>query len=150
MSTTRPVRSPPSSKPTAAGRYVHSTTRPGRTTSVTDPLGAVTRTAYDAVGGSSSRPIPRGAETHVEYDDRWVGRAGSPTLGAEQRFGYDRAGRRTSATNANGVTTTYAYDAVGNLTTVTEAADAAQLAADSDTHTRRHDTYTYARARPDS
>jgi YD repeat-containing protein len=66
---------------------------------VTDPLGAATTTAYDAVGDATAVTDP---------------------LGHTTTYGFDAANRQTSVTDPLGHTTTAAYDADGDVAAVTD------------------------------
>jgi YD repeat-containing protein len=106
-----------------------------RVTSVTDALGAVRSSTFDAEGNRLRSIDPRGYATYMTYDPlgrqthtqdalggvTYVGydRAGQAVvrldpLGYPAYMGYDPAGRQRYATNALLQTTTQGYDLVGN------------------------------------
>ncbi|WP_438306865.1 DUF6531 domain-containing protein (plasmid) [Streptomyces sp. HUAS TT11] len=74
----------------------------GNLTTVTDPLGSITRTAVDAVGNVTKR---------TDADQRATA------------YGYDKLDQLTTVTAPGGAATTYAFDAVGNVTKRTDAND---------------------------
>ncbi|MFF4330195.1 putative T7SS-secreted protein [Streptomyces sp. NPDC001591] len=111
-------------------------------TAETDPTGATTRSAYDALNRLLTRTDPLGHTTRFTYDEagrltsvvRPDGRGiraeynplGLPVKvthpdGLTSLATYDATGNRTSSTAPDGTTTRYAYDARGHLSSVTDA-----------------------------
>jgi YD repeat-containing protein len=74
----------------------------GNPTEVTDPLGGVATTAYDALGKVIGRKDADGRTTSYGYDD--LDRLTEVTApdGAVTAYGYDRLGNLTERTDANG------------------------------------------------
>ena len=91
-----------------------------RVTSVTDPLGHATVTAYDANGRKSSITDANGHATSFVYDVRGHVIDTDYPDGTSTHEGYDARGRRTSMTDQMGKTTLYGYDDQGQLTSVTD------------------------------
>lgn len=117
----------------------------GNLESVTDPLGRVGNSGYDAlgrlrqsiqnVGGTGEQRAqtsmsydavdnltavidPKGLTTHYEYNGLGnLVRLVSPDTGTAT-YGYDAAGNRTRQVDARGVETQYQYDALGRLTNI--------------------------------
>ncbi|WP_371502316.1 DUF6531 domain-containing protein [Kitasatospora sp. NBC_00374] len=86
----------------------------GNRTSVTDPTGAVTVTAYDEVNRPVTVTDPLGNVTATTYSPtNQVLTVTDPTT-AKATYGYDTLGRLTSVTDALGKATAYGYDAAGN------------------------------------
>ncbi|MFD5257292.1 DUF6531 domain-containing protein [Streptomyces bobili] len=102
----------------------------GSPTSVTDPLGGVTTTAYDAVNNVVKHTDADKRTTIYGYDK--LDRLTEVTApgGAVTTYGYDKAGNVTTRTDANAHVTTYGYDAARRLTSVTDPLE-------------RETTYTY-------
>lgn len=104
----------------------------GNLTSQTDPDGAQTTYAYDAVGRLTSSVDPDGntpggsATDHtsaIAYDENDRETKRTDPLGAAILYGYDSAGNLTSLTDRRGNVTTYVYDANARLTTVQQKPD---------------------------
>ncbi|MFE7612307.1 DUF6531 domain-containing protein [Streptomyces celluloflavus] len=92
----------------------------GNPTKVTDPLGGVTTTAYDAVGKVVERKDADGRTTSYGYDGLdQLAKVTAPG-GAVTAYGHDKLGNLTKRTDANGHVTAYGYDAVHRLTSVTD------------------------------
>ncbi len=92
----------------------------GNPTKVTDPLGGVTTTAYDALGKVVERKDADGRTTSYGYDDLdQLAKVTAPD-GAVTAYGYDKLGNLTERTDANGHVTAYGYDATHRLTSVTD------------------------------
>ncbi|MFJ2137072.1 DUF6531 domain-containing protein [Streptomyces sp. NPDC087228] len=92
----------------------------GNPTKVTDPLGGVTTTAYDAVGKVVERKDADGRTTSYGYDDLdQLAKVTAPG-GAVTAYGHDKLGNLTERTDANGHVTAYGYDAVHRLTSLTD------------------------------
>lgn len=101
----------------------------GYVTAVTDPTGAVSRTAYDVLGRPVTRTDPEGRTTTLSYDA-----AGNITTvaapgGRVTRYAYDAEGRVTARVDPRGAvaggdagrfTTRFGYDLDGNQTTVAD------------------------------
>jgi RHS repeat-associated protein len=87
---------------------------------VTDPLGGVTRYAYDALGRQTAETNPNGETTSYAYDA--LGRVLSVTdpNGNSEAFAYDALGRILTASDPNGAVALYAYDASGNVIRLVE------------------------------
>jgi RHS repeat-associated protein len=88
-------------------------------TSVTSPLGSVTRYGYDAAGNLISVTDPKGRVTGYEYDAagrlvRIVAPDGSATT-----YAYDAAGNLIRRTDAEGRIWQFVYDAANRLASVT-------------------------------
>ncbi|MGW1604563.1 DUF6531 domain-containing protein [Streptomyces eurythermus] len=92
----------------------------GNPTKVTDPLGGVASSAYDAIGRVLERKDADGRTISYGYDD--LDRLTKVTApdGAVTAYGYDKLGNLTERTDANGHITAYSYDAVHRLTSVTD------------------------------
>jgi RHS repeat-associated protein len=92
----------------------------GRTTSIKDPLGNVTRTAYDTLpaSGSFGLPIsityPDGTTAAMAYDSRGNLTQYRDGAGNVTAYAYDAKDRRTTVTDALNGVSRYAYDSAGN------------------------------------
>ena len=94
----------------------------GNMTSMTDPLGRVTRYTYDDEHHRLTQTDALGRVTKWTYDDDGsVIKTVAPDSGVSEAT-YDNAKRLTSTTDAAGNTTRYDYDANGRLITTTNAA----------------------------
>lgn len=94
--------------------------RHNRLLSRTDPLGNVTRSTYDEHGRMTALERPDGRRARAEYNalglpTRIVGTDGNVT-----RQTFDERGNRTSVTEPSGGTTRFTYDSGGGLTSVTD------------------------------
>ncbi|MFZ2655615.1 MAG: RHS repeat-associated core domain-containing protein [Victivallales bacterium] len=92
----------------------------GFITSLTDPLGHVTQTEYDADSRPSKTIDPLGRATSSSYDN-----AGRPILFTDARGfkivqEYDSTGNLVSFKDKNGAETKYAYDKNNRLLTTTD------------------------------
>ena len=98
--------------------YVHDDA--GLLTQATDPLGNVTRWAYDAAGNLEATTDAKEHVTSYGYDDAdlltSIRRADETTL----RRGYDGDGNLTSTTDGAEHATTYEYDARNRVTASTD------------------------------
>ncbi len=92
----------------------------GNPTKVTNPLGGVTTTAYDALGKLVERKDADGRITSYGYDDLDQLTKVTAPDGAVTAYGYDKLGNLTERTDANGHVTAYGYDATHRLTSVTD------------------------------
>lgn len=121
----------------------------GQVTSVTDPLGKITRYEYDQLGRVSKQIAPDLGETTYTYDDNgnvlsttdptgamstatydYLGRTVTSTAVVRQsgtnyttNYTYDTAGRPWQVTSAAGVNSTTTYNAVGETLTVKDGAN---------------------------
>lgn len=92
----------------------------GLVSSVTDPLGNITKEEYDADSRPSKTIDPLGRATSTSYDS-----AGRPILFTDARGfklvkEYDGVGNLVSFKDKNGAETKYAYDANSRLLTTTD------------------------------
>ncbi|MFH8290293.1 DUF6531 domain-containing protein [Streptomyces sp. NPDC018059] len=92
----------------------------GNPTKVTDPLGGLTTTAYDALNKVVERKDADGRTTTYGYDDLDQLTKVTAPGGAVTAYGHDKLGNLTERTDANGHVTVYGYDAVHRLTSVTD------------------------------
>ncbi|MGW6792421.1 DUF6531 domain-containing protein [Streptomyces chartreusis] len=92
----------------------------GNLTSVTDPLGGVTSTAYDAVGNVTKRTDANKRATTYAYDKLDQLTTVTAPGGADTIYDYDTVGNVTKRTDANNHSTTYGYDEARRLTSVTD------------------------------
>lgn len=94
----------------------------GAVTQVTDPLGNVTRSTYDAAGNLEATTDAKRQVTTYDYDagdlQTAIHRADRTTL----RTSYDGDENVTDTTDGAGNTTRYAYDELGRQSTVTDPA----------------------------
>ncbi|CAN5528881.1 hypothetical protein BH11PLA2_BH11PLA2_49400 [soil metagenome] len=90
----------------------------GRTASVTDPLGRITRFGYDAAGNLTNSNSGGGLVNGFEYDSRGNLVSFNDPAGNKTRYTYDSRGDVTSLTDALGNTTTYSYDSESNLVSI--------------------------------
>jgi RHS repeat-associated protein len=102
----------------------------GRVTSVTDPLGHVTQTHYDAVGNVDSTTDAAGKMTQISYDANDEPTTVTRPDGHTTQTTYDAAGAVASQTDAAGKTVSFERDALGRLAQRTDPLD-------------RHTTYAY-------
>ncbi|WP_405894959.1 DUF6531 domain-containing protein [Streptomyces sp. NBC_00104] len=95
----------------------------GNLVTVTDPLGGVTSTEYDAVGNATKRTDADKRVTTYGYDR--LDRLTTVTApdGGKTAYDYDAAGNLTKRTDANNHATGYAYDAARRLTSATDPLD---------------------------
>ncbi|MER8105536.1 DUF6531 domain-containing protein [Kitasatospora sp. NPDC094016] len=91
-----------------------------RPVTATDPLGNTTTTGYDADGRITSTTDPTGAKTTSTYDPRGLLASVTDALGNTQAYGYDADGLRTSAVTPTGDRTTYAYGPNGEVSASTD------------------------------
>ncbi|MBC7367997.1 MAG: RHS repeat protein [Undibacterium sp.] len=93
----------------------------GNMTSMTDPLGRVTRFTYDDEHHRLTQTDALGRLTQWTYDDDGnVTKTVAPDGGITKST-YDEGKRMTATTDAAGNTTRYTYDANGRIATLTEA-----------------------------
>ncbi|MDD4591751.1 MAG: DUF6531 domain-containing protein [Parabacteroides sp.] len=109
-------------------------------TSQTDPLGNITRYAYDlkrnltritypdnttttytydAMNNMTSETDPLGKTTIYTYNSLNLVTSVTDPKGNITQYGYDTSGNLTSVTDALNKTTTYQYDSRGNITSIT-------------------------------
>ncbi|MET9465969.1 LamG-like jellyroll fold domain-containing protein [Streptomyces sp. NPDC006544] len=107
---------------TPGGRRTTATHNPaGEVLTVTDPLGGVTKSAYDGLGRTIATIDATNRKTTTAYD-----LLGNPTLVTDFGTGdtalratsseYDADGNVTASTNANGARSAYTYDALSRMT----------------------------------
>ena len=84
-------------------------------TSITDPLGNVTKYTYDASGNKASATDPNGNTTTYVYNTFGQLIQSTNSLGGKTIHSYDSFGNEATNTNAIGSTMTYTYDAVSRL-----------------------------------
>ena len=93
-------------------------------TSVTDPVGLVSTTAYTAWDATESTNTPGGGGQSVTYTvDRapdTVTTTLTASTSAVTRYEYDAVGRQTAVVDAMGGRTVTGYDAVGRPVSVTD------------------------------
>ncbi|MFD6286345.1 DUF6531 domain-containing protein [Streptomyces sp. NPDC060205] len=95
----------------------------GNLTTVTDPLGGVSTTAFDAVNNVVKQTDADKRVTAYEYDKLDQLTTVTAPGGAVTTYGHDKVGNVTLRTDANDHKTTYDYDAARRLTTVTDPLD---------------------------
>jgi RHS repeat-associated protein len=110
----------------------------GNLTTVTDPLGGITRTNHDANNHLTGTIDANGHVTKYQYDDadrvntvigpdesgpQSAAPFNNPPRPIGTRYEYDGAGQTTSRTDPNGHTTGYTYDPAGRLSAVTNPLD---------------------------
>jgi YD repeat-containing protein len=89
------------------------------TTQKTDPLGNVTRYAYNQNHNLTSSTDPDGSVTSYTYDANSNLLFATYPLGRTTSYVYNSMNLVTSSTDPKGGVTAYGYDANGNLTSVT-------------------------------
>jgi RHS repeat-associated protein len=89
--------------------------------SATDPLGRVTRWTYDDFGNVATITAPDGGVTRRTYDTAQRLLSETNAAGDTTRFEYDTTGRVLKTINAVGEMTTFAYNSVGQKTAATFA-----------------------------
>ncbi|MDY0810580.1 RHS repeat-associated core domain-containing protein [Kitasatospora purpeofusca] len=97
-----------------------------RPVTVTDPLGNAVTTAYDPDGRVTAVTDPTGAKTGSTYDPRGLPTAVTDPLGNTTTYGYDADGHRTSAVTPTGGKSTSTYGPNGQLATSTDPRGNAQ------------------------
>ncbi|GAA2707818.1 LamG-like jellyroll fold domain-containing protein [Micromonospora olivasterospora] len=129
VSQTDPSYTPPGSSTPIVPETTQTYDEAGQVTSVTDPLGKITRYEYDQLGRVSKQVAPNDGVTTYRYDD--VGNVLSTTdpTGAVTEATYDYLGRTLTSTEvvrqaSTNYTTTYTYDdtSAQQTTQVTSAA----------------------------
>ncbi|WP_438447891.1 fibronectin type III domain-containing protein [Gorillibacterium sp. sgz5001074] len=108
-------------KTTADGAVIRYGYESGQLTAMTDPLGNVTRYAYDGAGRLVRITDPLGATLTNTYDDQGNLIRVTDTLGGATTMTYSKIGDLLSRTDALGHTTTYSYNANGKRTTATDS-----------------------------
>ncbi len=92
----------------------------GSLTSITNPLGHVSRRTFDAASRLSSISGPRGFPTRINYDGlNQVTRLTNPR-GGVSTFGYDNNGNLATRTTANQKSYSHTYDDMDRLETTTD------------------------------
>ncbi|MGW4052072.1 putative T7SS-secreted protein [Streptomyces sp. NPDC004779] len=94
--------------------------RRNRLLSRTDPLGHVSRVEYDGEGRPVLAERPDGRRVRMEYDPAGMPTRITATDGTVTQQTFDARGNRTSVTTPSGARTEFAYDASGRLTSVTD------------------------------
>jgi RHS repeat-associated protein len=89
-------------------------------TSVTDPLGKVTKYDYNDGGDIASITDPLGNKVSVFLDGAGRAAATTDALGRSTKYTYDAGDRLTKVVDASGQTTLFEHDPNGNLTKVTD------------------------------
>ena len=89
--------------------------------SITDPLGNVTKLAYDGNGNLLSITDANGNPTQLAYDNFGEITQVTDPVGAKTLVAYDSFGNITSVTDALGHATQLSYDALSRLTQVQDA-----------------------------
>ncbi len=89
-------------------------------TSVTDPLGNVTKWGHDAGMRLISLVDSLGGAISYTYNAANLQTAITDQLGRVQTFAYDLNGNLTTATDANGNTALFTYDSINNLLQLTD------------------------------
>jgi RHS repeat-associated protein len=111
----------------AAGTTTILTNEFGQPAQVRDPVGGITRLAYDGHHNLVQVKAPLGATTSKAYDDRGNLTDITDPLGGRIHFTYDTQFNQVqSFQDARGRTTLYGYDAQGNLTEITDPAHVAE------------------------
>ena len=105
-----------------AGFYYDDAAHPGDRTRSVDARGKTTRTAYDAYGDVTSVTDPLGDVTKYAWDvtRSWLSSTTDPNTKAIA-YEYDAHGRRTKITDALGKVATTTYDADGHKRSSTDA-----------------------------
>lgn len=93
----------------------------GNTTSIINPLGAVTKSTYDANNNPISVTDPRGFTTTRTFDTRGNVTSITDALGNIRRFTYDQFNNVTSETDQLGRITRFVYNTNGNLVELIDA-----------------------------
>ncbi len=90
----------------------------GRVLTTIDPLGRVTRRAYDSMGNLTLLTSPDGTTTASTYDAQNRRTSTTDALGQSTRYVYDPAGNLLTLTDARGSTTRFTYDALRRKTSM--------------------------------
>ncbi|WP_420457101.1 RHS repeat-associated core domain-containing protein [Rubrivirga sp.] len=93
----------------------------GARTAVTDPLGHTTRFGYTRDGDLAQIAAPDGATWQLAYDDARRPTSFTDPSGSTWTRAYDDAGRLAEETDPTGATTRYRYDARGLPTEIEDA-----------------------------
>ncbi|HVI40600.1 MAG TPA: hypothetical protein VM577_08070, partial [Anaerovoracaceae bacterium] len=88
-------------------------------TSVTDPLGNISKFTYDAFGNILSSEDPKNKTTNFVYDSRNLLTQVTDAKNGITKYGYDNAGNRTTVTDARNKTTTYDYNEFNQVSKIT-------------------------------
>lgn len=94
---------------------------PGELTAVTDPVGHITKFAYDSAGDRTSLTDAVGHTTTFSYDTDGELTVKTIPGGHATTYVYDAGGQLTGETDPLGHTTSYSYDADGNRVSVFDA-----------------------------
>lgn len=92
-----------------------------KVTSITDPLGNVSRFTYDSNGNLQTSTDADGNLTSYKYDSTGLVTQVTDQLKQVTTYAYDAAGNLASVTDPLGNTTTYGYDGISRLTLVVDA-----------------------------
>ena len=103
--------------------FSYNTPNPG-TTTITDPLGNVTKHVYDTNSRIVQLLNPQGGSTSYTYDANNNKIAITNPNGKTTQFTYDGIGNVTSVTNPLGNTAFFTYDSKNDILTSTNAAGA--------------------------
>jgi RHS repeat-associated protein len=87
------------------------------TTTITDPLGKVTKHVLDGLGRLSQQIDALGGSTSYTYDNNNLQLSVTDPLGRVQSSAYDANGNPLSMTDPAGKTSSFTYDAKNNLLT---------------------------------
>ncbi len=90
----------------------------GRLLTTTDPLGRITRRAYDTLGNLTLLTAPGGRSTANTYDAQGRILTTTDAAGLTTRTTYDPAGNLLTLTDARGSTTRFTYDALRRKTSM--------------------------------
>ncbi|HZN66903.1 MAG TPA: RHS repeat-associated core domain-containing protein [Tepidisphaeraceae bacterium] len=119
-----------------------------KVTSITDPMGNVTRMTYDALGNQLSMIYANGSsESAGNYTASGLPQAFTDRRGKTSTYVYNPAGQVTRRTAPDGTVTDYAYDSRGRLTTVTQGGQVTRRAYDTAVDGDRLKRITYPNGR---
>lgn len=92
-----------------------------KVTSISDPLGYVTRFTYDGNGNLLTSTDANGNISSYQYDSLGLLAQSTDALNQKTTFTYDGLGNLISTTDPLGNTTAYAYDAISRLIQTTDS-----------------------------
>jgi RHS repeat-associated protein len=92
-----------------------------KVTSITDPLGNISRFSYDVKGNLLTSTDADGNSSSYQYDSTGLLTQATDALNQTTKFTYDAFGNVISVTDPLGNTTSYAYDAISRLIQVIDA-----------------------------